>query len=1038
MKDSPFDSPLESYEKVHRRATVLPGFKPNFINQSTQTSYNNNNSRQNLFEQDESIYRQSTNGLLPVHSANRSTNNKSSVERSSNSANLSNKSTSRSSDSLENRTKTNQSIKRSMIHSAVKNSIKENSMQNKTGKLKDVSNMTNQNSKYNEIATTRKDERKSKYDKSNYISFSHAHVYEPDDEIIKDHVQTELIESLLDSSTFKDLNLESLISKKSTADSTKFSKSGKTKNYSRSFSDPTRSTNKSLKRSDLISVDFADFDLDNEKTTNRTSDKSANKSAKKSFDNSVKDASKHGSMIKNLSTKNSFRPAERRKSILKKPVQQVEEDKRTLICNIDGDKIEDLSDVSLILNSTCSQEEPNDDKTKSESESKLKESDHNLELDLSIIGLDASVSSDVEVVFEDEQSTCENQNIEPNSKSFSNFNEEIELCRKSISQHSSPQLSVVSTSISETLSQPESSKKSTNVEKSKEQEDFSIEFHSDDEKSPAKSTGSSMNGTPKSTGIQSNKWKSTSISKTLPQSSKKNMNNEKSKEQEDFSIEFNSDDERSPAKSVCSSVNGTPRSADNQSIKSTPKSILKKNSSKRIWDASEFSLVDLTIGSSANKSSSNHRKSNSVRFSDNVSEKFTRNLSFKRDDKTGQSNGKSLDQSIDRSISETISKCISEAIVSSKSNEHSLESEEVEANNASLPDLDDDESYANLDEERNTHDEESEEESLNVTIDELNESLNDVEEEEQNDDADRTPVNTPEVNKHQSTFTVKSLKKRPRKAFKNVNKKQLPKYYETFVDQTPTIIYPHHDDEQPDSVRRSSRIRVRPLDFWRCQKPNYRLDKDTKCLTIDGVEKGFRVDNPFKRKRLNTNQPKRSIKKDKKSKKRKHHSLEDDDQEDEREVVRKRRYNLNDEISIHQQLNRSAIELSDKIKKEATEFCTHGELKWSESKQSKGVHIAFMNRSKGSNGKMQATGFMKLDPLLKKPPQKTGNYMTNYVVMFGAASIKIGDKKDEKLDDKPAVILKSMDGFSLPENTLFSIDNLRTDELLLYFSLTKL
>jgi len=981
MKDSPFDSPIDSAQRsdMHSKyATMHPAFQfrtaPQLINQSTQTSYNN--SRQHvLADQIDSIYGQepmisqhlinqsvakSMNGSSnrfttqeinsinePINKSadkqmNRSTSksmhnltNKSSIDKSVN------KSRSIAASIIENRTLKNlstHSSKKSMINTT--KSIKENSSKSQKSlnqnainksKLKDVSNVTKEKSKLNEIKNAKK--RRSKYD----ISFSQAHIYEPDDESTKKHAQTELIESLLNSSTFKDLNLESFInSKKSTANSTKFSKKEQTKNFSGSFKDQA-TMNKTAKSN----------------STNLT--KNNNSTAK----NSAK------------TIKNSIRnETELRESTLKQPIQQVN---ANLICNLEDDKNEDLSDVSLILNSTCSQEELSDKNEKSKSESKLEELDN--DLDISVIDFNTSMQNDVEVVFDEESI------LEQDSKSLSKFNEEIELCRKSVSHLSSPQISAIA-SLSETLSQPESVQQTTS---------------NDNQPAQLKQTD----------------------------------------DEQQLSIEFNSEDEESPVKS-----NPIDRkSISNPSIKSTPKSILKNPSAKRVWEnASDFSLVNLTIESS-NKSNSSHRKSNSVRFSDNVSEKFTSNLiSLKKT----PSPVKSLDQVIDRSISQSISKRIDEVIANES--EHSL---------PSLDDSYDDDKEMNdsltekSSETKSTELEESEEDSLIVTINEISQSLEDIEEEDEEDQLsnkseiksqytadDRTPENSPE--KHQSTFTVKSLKKAPPKKAKRkliVNKKQLPKYYETYVEKTPTIIYPNQQEEDAvENIRRSSRIRVRPLDFWRNQQPNYRRDEATKCLTIDGIEKGFKPDNPFfNKKRLNVNRAKKTNKKRKRQS-----SVDEEDDKEEEVVVKRARYAVNGEVSIHQPLSESAIELSEKIKKEAAEYCSHNGLSWTESKQSKGVHVAFMSRTKDKNSKTQATGFMKLQPQFQKPPQKTGNYVTNYVVMFGACSVKVGDKKNDKLDNKPAVILKSMDGFTVNDNTFFSINNLRNDELLLYFNLTKL
>lgn len=977
MKDSPFDSPLTPKERIDRRATVLPTFK-SFCEQATQTSYENSSKRnENLFNNESSNQRSIFENRMECRSTcDLNESNEKSVNRShetSIKSNKFNKSLSRS---------TNKLVQKSLTNS-IKNFEK--------SKLKDVSNVTNQRS----IEKSKnKEKRKSNrlYDKSNYISFSLAHVYEPDDveETIKNNVQTELIESLIEDSTFKNLNLNSLIGKKSIDLSITKLSDGQTKNYTGSFTDQTKSTNKTQasKNSNLIPLDSPVLKMNSEKSLDKNlSIKSKNKSIDKSKQ----------SMIKRINDTTKSNENELKKSVLKKSVQVVNtNDNQTEFSLVfDSTKTRDNINFSKNTKSNSINEIENKDDVQDDLNESLKELDKNLEQnDLSIIN---SVESEFEIVFDDES-------LDVNSK----LNEEIELVRKSITNQSIPEISTASASISESITQPESNK-SENIE-----------------------------------------------NETLKNKTQEKMN----LEQSELSIEFNSDEEiESESNQKLSDYKQSNSDFKQQQLsinKSTPKSILKN--SKRIWDVSDFSLVDLTVGSpSMDKSTSNQRnqKNNSVRFSDKLSEKFKSNLLLSSSKKGEQSknisNEKNVElsgKSISKSLNDSINKSLNESFIKLADKESTNKElskcttkESITSNQTAndLPDLDCSFEIGS-NKEADSFDES--EESLNITIDEISENdelksqhEDDVEQKSENDDNEHTPINC-EPSKY-DTFTVKSIKKPIRKKqFKNIGaNKKLQRYYETFVDKTPTIIYPDNDEQDDSTVRRSNRIRVRPLDWWRLQKPKYKLDNLTKCLTIEGIDKGFKVDNPFKKKRTRTlNQKSKKLKKskDKKLIKRKHYESldsEEDDKESEQEIkIKKRRYSPN-EVSIHQQLNNTAIALSEKIKAEASEFCTQNDLKWTESKQSKGVHIAFMSRKKDPNGNTQATGFMKLESLLKKPVQRSANYVTRYVVMFGAASVVI--------DNKSPVILKSMDSFVVNKNTLFSIDNLRTDELLLYFDVTK-
>ena len=244
----------------------------------------------------------------------------------------------------------------------------------------------------------------------------------------------------------------------------------------------------------------------------------------------------------------------------------------------------------------------------------------------------------------------------------------------------------------------------------------------------------------------------------------------------------------------------------------------------------------------------------------------------------------------------------------------------------------------------------------------------------------------------------------------------------TFVNKTPTIIYPTLDEEDSDdNIRRSHRIRVKPLEYWRNQKLKYKPDVETKCMVIDGVEKGFIPERATRHRKQPTS---KQTSKRKLVKREAGDSEASDSDDHSTEYKKVRKYKPNDDLSIHVGVNETMIERSEQIKKETTDFFRKSDLKWVPSKNSKGVFIAMMKKEKNLKN-TKACGYIKINGGKIKDAVLSGRYSTEIIVMYGVVSIQ--------LDDRPACIFKTMESLIVERDTMYSIKNLRYDDAVLYF-----
>jgi len=106
-------------------------------------------------------------------------------------------------------------------------------------------------------------------------------------------------------------------------------------------------------------------------------------------------------------------------------------------------------------------------------------------------------------------------------------------------------------------------------------------------------------------------------------------------------------------------------------------------------------------------------------------------------------------------------------------------------------------------------------------------------------------------------------------------------------------------------------------------------------------------------------------------------------------------------------------------------------LEWKPSDCNEGVFMALIKRDKVTK---RCEGSMKMEKKAYKRPQRSGNYETNYRIIYGAVGIKIG-KTMVDCDQAKPFILKTGDYFMVPELTFYSITNLRKDTAYLSFNI---
>ncbi|RWS09511.1 hypothetical protein B4U79_17685 [Dinothrombium tinctorium] len=228
-------------------------------------------------------------------------------------------------------------------------------------------------------------------------------------------------------------------------------------------------------------------------------------------------------------------------------------------------------------------------------------------------------------------------------------------------------------------------------------------------------------------------------------------------------------------------------------------------------------------------------------------------------------------------------------------------------------------------------------------------------------------------------------------------------------NKTRSLINPTIDLGE-EGTRKSKRIRVKPCEFWRGERPIYQIDSESECWSLVGVQKGFKPFEKTYRKSVRKNQ------------KRSEH----------KNVEHQRNYN---DLSIHVP-NASEILRENELKikqlvdmnilKKADNLDWRSAYKLADGSNPTDVEMAFIetDRKRGTGW-----GLLRMCGLAKKPSCLTGNYSSLYTILHGAVQVEVGDCSP--------TILKSGSLFEIPPSTSYTFTNLRNDEARFMFILKK-
>ena len=212
--------------------------------------------------------------------------------------------------------------------------------------------------------------------------------------------------------------------------------------------------------------------------------------------------------------------------------------------------------------------------------------------------------------------------------------------------------------------------------------------------------------------------------------------------------------------------------------------------------------------------------------------------------------------------------------------------------------------------------------------------------------------------------------------------------------------------EQPATgPRYPSRNRMKPMEFWRNQRVKYGRDSTGLCFKVTGVEEGF---------------PAYEARSSRSKRKKTHESGPGSAR------PAKRLVSLAD-MSIHASLAPEVLHKNKFAKKLARDKRLVASLKdinFTPSTASDGVELALTHKV-GS----LTQGMLKLHPFATKSRQQTVVPTTIFYVMFGAVTFS--------MDGKPPVVVKTGGSFRLDHKEWYSIENLRNDEAVLSFVISK-
>nr|XP_046914141.1 probable WRKY transcription factor protein 1 isoform X2 [Dermatophagoides farinae] len=224
-----------------------------------------------------------------------------------------------------------------------------------------------------------------------------------------------------------------------------------------------------------------------------------------------------------------------------------------------------------------------------------------------------------------------------------------------------------------------------------------------------------------------------------------------------------------------------------------------------------------------------------------------------------------------------------------------------------------------------------------------------------------------------------------------------------------------------NNLRRSQRNRIKPLDYWRGQRPIYKMeqkqinDQVVTMPTIVGIAKPCQP--VIKRRRFNKKTNKRNI----------NNNADDNGNNNEHQCY-ETQTSSNARTKLQDILNLSVQ--SKKIPQKSLINCPEfvkniPSLNFKPSEKSKGIHTALIEK----DDRGRAFGMMRFESFASKKKGRNGSYTTYFMVIYGAFILKVDDEDD--------VLIKSGSYFKILPKSEYSIKNVRNDESLIHFLVTQ-
>ena len=231
-----------------------------------------------------------------------------------------------------------------------------------------------------------------------------------------------------------------------------------------------------------------------------------------------------------------------------------------------------------------------------------------------------------------------------------------------------------------------------------------------------------------------------------------------------------------------------------------------------------------------------------------------------------------------------------------------------------------------------------------------------------------------------------------------------------FTQSEPQIVVP--SDVQNPNVRRSKRTRIKPLEFWRGQRPLYKVEtnevscgKPVIAPTLVGVNQGSHIV-----KRTFVRKPKPKVK-----------NIVETVTPPPPAKVQHKLDNIFD-LTIHNSSMKKYF--NENIAEDVDYVIPFSNYKWKDSDKSKGISTAIIEKI-GNN----AFGMIKFNSRAEKAKTKSSDYISHFTVLYGVVSLKV--------KSNPPIIVKSGTYFKVDRSTSYSIKNCRDDEALVSFTIIR-